>query len=528
MAREIQTRWKVTGILTAETPIHIGGIGGDADTDLALAVNGCGNYYIPGTSLAGALRDWMKRSYDETTINNIWGFQKQDNGHASFIIVDDAEIILNNMTLEIREGVGINRRTGAAADEAKYSRAILPKGVKFPLSITLDIGKKENQNLDAFWHLIQALEQGDIRIGAAKTRGLGKVKLQHIKIQKHDWSTPKTLFDSLLKQNLKRKWAEIKQGLEDYNPQRLSLEITWNPQDSVMVKAEGDGIAVDILPLVSQVTGNVHFVIPGSSIKGVLRSHAERIVRTVCNLSTRERFLKQVQLNLVDEVFGAAENSNGSQHQGKMGALSVDDCYAKISMTAKNWSAVENAAKSDKDEFSSFKKVLKTAILSPNSTENPFQTLQPAMHVAVDRWTGGAADGMLYSVLEPIAVDWGQIGINLDLARLQTYENCKNQNKKEGEDREMCVQPAIALLLLVLRDFANRKLPIGYGTNRGMGTVEVTEMSFNCSPIEGLAGIDQVRAIAPDLPNLGLSHDLLNLLNSAWKKWIEQHNKKGL
>ena len=54
MARKMQARWKINGTLTAETPIHVGGMGGDADTDLALAINGGGNYYIPGTRLAGA------------------------------------------------------------------------------------------------------------------------------------------------------------------------------------------------------------------------------------------------------------------------------------------------------------------------------------------------------------------------------------------------------------------------------------------------------------------------------------------
>ncbi|NEO27100.1 MAG: hypothetical protein F6K03_09445 [Kamptonema sp. SIO4C4] len=504
MARKIHTRWKINGTLTAETPLHVGGMGGDADTDLALAVNGRGNYYIPGTSLAGALRGWMGRSHNESQINQLWGFQDQNsNGHASFIIVDDAEINCNNMTLEIREGVGIDRHTGAAADKAKYSRAILPKGVSFPLTITLDC--QTNQEPNELWQLLRALEEGDVRIGAAKTRGLGKIKLSNIKIKKHDWSQANGLFDSLLNQNLHQKWSEIKQNLKPYNaPEKLTLKITWTPKDPVMVKTEGDGIAVDILPLVSQVTGKVHFVIPGSSIKGVLRSHAERIVRTVCNKSTSDNFLKQVKLNLVNEVFGAAEEENSKKSKGKMGALSIDDCYATIPMEVSKWSDVENAAKSNNEEFTDFQNTLKNALEIPNH-ENPFRKLQPAMHVAVDRWTGGAAEGMLYSVLEPIGVEWGQIGINLDLERLKKY----------GEGN---VQPAIALLLLVLRDFANRKIPIGYGTNRGMGTVEVTDLK-----IKGLEGVEDGNAIAPDLSNLG--NDLLLNLTKAWKDWITENKE---
>ncbi|WP_072619857.1 RAMP superfamily CRISPR-associated protein [Spirulina major] len=507
MARAIHTRWKISGTLTAETPIHVGGMGGDADTDLALAVNGRGHYYIPGTSLAGALRGWMSKPFTnndleklEHPVNQIWGFQdKQSNGHASFIIIDDAEVTLtHNMTIEIREGVGIDRHTGAAADGFKYSRAILPKGVTFPLNITLD--GQANKNPDELWKILRALEEGDIRIGAAKTRGLGKIKLSITSIHKQKFDA-ENIFDVLLSGGQLRQWDELKP--QQYNsPDKLTLDITWKPKDPVMVKAEGDGIAVDILPLVSQATGKTHFVIPGSSIKGVLRAHAERIVRTVCELETSDKFLHQVQLNLINEVFGAASRSE--KDPGKMGALSVDDCYATIGMNPENWSAVENATSMAVGEF---KPLVNTAI---KKKDERYQTLQPAMHVAVDRWTGGAAEGMLYSVLEPIGVDWGQIGIHLDLERLKKY----------GEGN---VQPAIALLFLVLRDFANRKIPIGYGTNRGMGTVEVTEMKLNCSPIEGLAGIDQVQAITPDLSSLG--NGLLRNLTNAWQDWITQNQE---
>ncbi|MDR9405491.1 MAG: RAMP superfamily CRISPR-associated protein, partial [Halothece sp. Uz-M2-17] len=305
MAREIDTRWKINGTLTAETPIHIGGVGGDADTDLTLAMNGQGNYYIPGTSLAGALRGWMGRSVEETHLNDLWGFQEKDQGQASFIIIDDAEIKQLNQTIEIREGVGIDRDTGTAAERFKYSRAILPKGVTFPLNITLDCQK--GQEPDDLWQLLLALEKGDIRIGAAKTRGLGKVKLTVSSIHEQTFRD-KNIFDVLLNGGQPQKWEDLKPKTY-HSPDKLSLNIQWTPKDPVMVKSEGEGIAVDILPLVSQVNQNTYFVIPGSAIKGVLRTQAERIVRTVCDWSTADDFSEQVELDLINELFGRAEKS---------------------------------------------------------------------------------------------------------------------------------------------------------------------------------------------------------------------------
>ncbi len=537
MARKMQARWKINGTLTAETPIHVGGMGGDADTDLALAINGGGNYYIPGTSLAGALRGWMSKPFSaddsqgstnnlkspDHPINQLWGFQEKDKGHASFIIVDDAEIKLRKgQSIEIREGVGIDRHTGAAAERFKYSRAILPKGVSFPLHITLDCQKNEDPT--NVWQLLQALEMGDIRIGAAKTRGLGRVKLEQIVVHQQNLSNADGLFDTLLNDGTGRPWKELKP--KNYqSPAQLTFELAWSPRDPVMVKAEGDGIAIDMLPLVSQVDSGVRFVIPGSSIKGVLRAHAERILRTVLDIDitpdkdNTPKFNDQLQLvkgkkriPLTDVIFGAAEKSKTKNSEGQMGVLSIDDCYAKLSMTLENWSAVENAKKEDTEEFKGFKQALKKAL---GGNQEPFHTLQPAMHVAIDRWTGGAADGMLYSVLEPIGVDWDAIGIRLDIAQLKKIEAIK---KKEDSQSPSVLKPAIALLLLVLRDFANRKIPIGYGTNRGMGTVEVTAMTLDGAQLDDLEGLSGEQSITPDLSSLG--EPLLDELTEAWQDWI--------
>lgn len=523
MAREIETRWKISGTLKAKTPIHVGGVGGDADTDLALAVNGRGNYYLPGTSLAGAFRGWMESLLGEENkdqLKDIWGDHESDKYGASFLILNDAEI-QGKQKIEIREGVAIDRHTGAAgaaAEGFKYSRAILPKGAEFPLNITFD-----SQNGDPpaeLWHLLQALEKGDIRIGAAKTRGLGRVQLHHLKIEKQLLNNAKGLFDALINGGETQDWTAIKGNYPYKAPDNLNVDIAWIPRDPVMVKAEGDGIAVDMLPLVSQVDSGVRFVIPGSSIKGVLRAHAERIVRTVRQIDISDlKFDKQLQISPIDVVspvevlFGSAEKNSGKSKNGKaksngqIGTISIDDCYATIPMSATDWAKVENATSMEKD----LKPHLKAAL---GGKGNPYEKLQPAMHVAVDRWTGGAADGMLYSVLEPIGLEWEAIGLQVDLARLKKYH-------------EALVQPAIALLLLVLRDFANRKIPIGYGTNRGMGTVAVTNMKLNTSgtldDLPGLEGEISMMSESSKFDLFQLDDELLLELTIAWQEWVEQN-----
>ncbi|AGF53619.1 unknown protein (plasmid) [Synechocystis sp. PCC 6803] len=510
MARKVTTRWKITGTLIAETPLHIGGVGGDADTDLALAVNGAGEYYVPGTSLAGALRGWMTQllNNDESQIKDLWGDHLDAKRGASFVIVDDAVIhIPNNADVEIREGVGIDRHFGTAANGFKYSRAVIPKGSKFKLPLTFD--SQDDGLPNALIQLLCALEAGDIRLGAAKTRGLGRIKLDDLKLKSFALDKPEGIFSALLDQGKKLDWNQLKANVTYQSPPYLGISITWNPKDPVMVKAEGDGLAIDILPLVSQVGSDVRFVIPGSSIKGILRTQAERIIRTICQSNGSEKnFLEQLRINLVNELFGSAslsQKQNGKDIDlGKIGALAVNDCFSSLSMTPDQWKAVENAT----EMTGNLQPALKQATGYPNNISQAYKVLQPAMHVAVDRWTGGAAEGMLYSVLEPIGVTWEPIQVHLDIARLKNYYHGKEEKLK----------PAIALLLLVLRDLANKKIPVGYGTNRGMGTITVSQITLN-----GKALPTELEPLNKTMtcPNLtDLDEAFRQDLSTAWKEWI--------
>ncbi|MGK7875817.1 MAG: RAMP superfamily CRISPR-associated protein [Xenococcaceae cyanobacterium] len=256
MARQIHSRYKISGTLIAQSPVHVGGLGGNVDTDLALAVNGRGQYYIPGTSLAGALRAWMERFAPEVT-KYLWGFQeqkKEDSGHASFVIVEDA-VINSSAMVEIRDGVGIDRHWGVAAERMKYDRALLPKGVKFKLHLTLErdasLTDEEWESYQAqFAQLLAALEDGEIYLGAAKTRGLGRVKLYGMKVREEQLFDREGMLATLLSNGKQVDWSDLIKSNRNSST-KLSLTIHWQPCGPVMVKAEGDGIAVDLLPLVS-------------------------------------------------------------------------------------------------------------------------------------------------------------------------------------------------------------------------------------------------------------------------------------
>lgn len=510
MARKIRSRLKVTGNLIAETPIHVGGINNEITVDLALAVDGQGQYYIPGTSLAGVLRGWMG---ENPIAKSLWGFQEQNGneskGYASYISVKDA--VIQGVESEIRDGVGIDRYYGAAADQAKFDRAILPKDSRIPLDITVEQGQ---QGYAAGWEdcktelkaLLQALQQQEIRLGAAKTRGLGRVSLQDLKILEQDFSTTKGMIAVLRGQGTAVSFGALSTQERPYQRSRLDIQIHWEPVGPLMVKAAADGIAVDTLPLTSAVGDRLTFVLPGSAIKGCLRNQAERIIRTVLSLPVPQnpdlkpgqKFTEQLgQVPLIQELFGAASRfkadlvTKEKKQQGQIGALAVDDCYAKLQVSPNDWKQVETATNE-----SQLRAALNAAHL---------ENTQQAFHVAIDRWTGGAAENFFYNTLEPFGVSWQPIRLSLcETPRL------KNQ-MREG----------IALILLVLRDLAAGRIPLGYATNRGMGEIRVTNITLSGQGFHGaLATLNsEISLPQGNLIELG---ELLTTLNNAWTSWIDR------
>jgi CRISPR/Cas system CSM-associated protein Csm3 (group 7 of RAMP superfamily) len=508
MARRIETRYCITGTLTAASPVHVGGLGGNEDADLALAVDGKGQYYIPGTSLAGALRAWMA-AIDAQATEALWGASPQarsgDGGHASFIAVEDAVAISERPVEEIRDGVSLDRYSGTAVERMKYDRAILPRGTRFAFELTLDqpaglAAETWNAYHHAFSQLLSALKAGHVSIGAAKTRGLGRVQLSDIAVREQALQSRSGILDALKQGGTSLGESAFLVEGDSAPPAQLEATVHWHPIDPVMVKAEGEGIAVDILPLVSGVDGAVTFVLPGTAIKGALRAQAERIVRTVLRQEIPDKFADQLQLSLVAPLFGTAARLDANKQQlGQIAALGVEDCYAQLPLSPEQWQNVAGATKADN--------------LQSRLREARLPRTQQAFHVAVDRWTGGAAEGQLYSALEPFGFEWQPLQLSLNLQRLQ-YRLGSNGNPDP-------LAP-VALLLFLLRDLMQSRIPLGYGTNRGMGALAVDEIAFRCeelpAALSALQPLNGCRLTRSDFSELDA--ELVGTLDKRWQDWI--------
>ncbi len=513
MARDIYSQICLSGDLVAQSPLHVGGLGDDVDTDLPLACDGLGQLYVPGTSLAGALRELVERLFGQELVNELWGFQEGDKGHASFLFVEDAVIEGDDsIIVEIRDHVGIDREFGAAAEHIKFDRAILPRGTNLPLRLTVEVedSNKRAQVLAVLGGLIQTLEAGELRLGAAKTRGLGHVVLKNGRLTEQVLNSRQGILAWLREKHgtvISRE--ELQEAMRAYPVRkrpRLEIKISWRPVGPLMVKAGAEGVAVDILPLTSSCNSEVSLVLPGSSVKGSLRNRAEQIIRTLFNNiappwrkeNGRRKFLDAVRVELVNELFGQAgdkthQNVCGDWLPGQ-GALGVRDCFAEKRIGRRQWQAIESAEND---------KTLNEAL-----EDGGLSTWSEAYHVAIDRWLGSAAESMLYTVLEPHAMDWEPLVLELNLDRLPFHVRV----------------PALILLFLVIRDLAGGRVPLGYATHRGMGHVEIDRVE--------IFGKDLPEELHP-LEEVTLEHGQLNHLpdafrrelNRTWQQWLKDRGR---
>jgi hypothetical protein len=310
-----------------------------------------------------------------------------------------------------------------------------------------------------------------------------------------------------------------------------------------MVKSPYEGLGVDMLPLVSRVEGGLALVLPGSSVKGALRSQAERIIRTLLDPQLaagwkrggpagafawerlndpKKRFLHDVDVPLVTWLFG--DRGRGPLERRKkpvgddrpvhagwtlprdtprrgLAALAIDDCYATVPIPENTWDQIRSAAvdlnalKDRPGQPLPVTQQLAAAALSDWTA---------AFHVAVDRWTGGAADQFLFTVLEPHNVVWESLRLSIDFDRLPETDRV----------------PAVALLWLVLRDLCQRRIPLGYGTNRGMGEVEVERIDVAPRDL----GPDMSwlqRGVVSGSGGAGpIPPTALPLVDRAWRAWL--------
>lgn len=206
---------------------------------------------------------------------------------------------------------------------------------------------------------------------------------------------------------------------------QLELTLAIEPEGPLLIKSGGEGMADPSLPDMAFVRsgapggGPLTVYLPGSSLKGVIRSHCERIARTLgvdCCDPVGER-----QSPCHQEI---AEEGD-AQRQSKI--------YKGVCVLCRTFGSTQIASRVRfADGFP-----------EPGTVRTETRT-----SVAIDRLTGGSKGGALFQFEAVIA------GRFLSRIMLHNYQLWQ-----------------AGLLALALRDLDAGRLQLGYGTSRGMGYV---------------------------------------------------------
>lgn len=453
MTRKHSVLYVARVVLEAATPLSVSTGTPDNVFDTALVRDANGLPAIPGTSLAGVLRHLWIDTHGENSVDDLFGHQRGRTGLPSRVTVSwgalldsqgsPAEGLLlgkESKRLEdpfyaaalaqidapvFRNRVRLTHR-GAAAHRGKFDRAVLPAGNRF--AVELRLWAKDGDDGTQWRNLLDLLGHPGFRLGGATRAGLGRIRCVSVHQRRFDLCDPEqtTAFRSL-----GRGLAEVV-GLESYVP--YEEDFGWL-RGTLMLKARGlwrigqgdvpldekvDKPA-DLLPVVegsirltdsAGTRTSTMLLIPAASVKGTLAHrmafHANRHAhRWADQIEPGDKELAKPPA--VQALLGDVKEGN----DGRAGCLFIDDGFLPT-----------DAA-----------------------------TVTRLMHNAIDRFTGGVRDRVLY---EEESLLGGELNIELAL-------DCRRLRGKGNED------DARRAFKAALDDLCQGRLALGSRTTTGNG-----------------------------------------------------------
>lgn len=484
-----KTFFAIIGNLTFKTALHIGTGKGYAGTDSPFRRNEEGKIILPATALAGHLRSTAtylladinlpgsKRSscLALTTENKVCGCpvchlfgevnpgEKDDpetGGRASRLWMFDSHL-KQGSDLYIRDNVGIDRVTGAAAraGRVKFDQEILPAGAAFTFHLELEESSEMDQILLAA--VLSEWMAGRVWLGGGKGRGLGNAVLSDVACLKNGLADAKDLLaylksDDLLSSaqsdtgwlsqqtTLARSYAKSDQFPFVEIEFNLNMDGLFLTQDTTLASITGFDHA-SLIDGIPDNNKNLKPVMPGSGIRGVLRSHAEKIARTLAtNISNKDNYPTETFLRICPACNPLQDNANlplakcSEINQLEQGAKPTekDLCLAcQLFGNAQSGSRLRIAD-------------------APLEGEPIWKAID---FLAIDRFTGGGLNGAKF---DAVALWRPTFHVRIFLEKPEEWE--------------------LGWMAHVIRDLQEGRLPFGFGPAKGFGQAKASDIFVRC------------------------------------------------
>lgn len=513
----------LTAKIQFTTAVHIGSGKGGETTDAPLRRDAQGRIVLPGTAIAGALRSTATRLAPRMNLDSQDPFcaaidkgktelkpcacpvchlfgdlhpgteenAQSPKTHASHLWIYDAPLSENQAAAFVRDGVGIDRASGASASAgaAKFDLEVLPVGASFELRMELrELFEHDMMLLAA---TLAEWQAGRGRLGGRTARGLGAFELKGLRCatlkldtgedliryltSKKPWEAA-TADDDWMPQNLKKaigliqnipepklnkddkdkaeKAAKVKEAVAQ-SWVTISFDLQFQGPFLIHDATLAGLIGYDHAPLLEKLPPanrddkwRARPVLSGAGLRGVLRSHAERIART---LATHQAWGQ----NDPKEFFlNHCPACNPLQSKEKAPLANCDKLLSKHPVSGE---IVLSSHKSAEKEhlclacwlFGSTRRGSRLSIQDAGMIwENEEKRLpyKPQDFLAIDRFTGGGLEGAKFDALGLYAPRFGVI-MHLE-------------NPADWE---------LGWLTLVLRDLRDELVTFGFGAAKGYG-----------------------------------------------------------
>lgn len=420
--KNARARWLFTASVETTAPLFLGSGNEHAATLDGQAcwlpepmLDSTGRPYLPGASLKGALRALAIRHGRINALKALFGDETQGESEAGLAEFCGAEWGANEAPqLSYQPHVAIDRATGTAEDQKLFHTPYLNDGARFNLRIVV-----HNSEASAISALAALLETAGsdpaFALGAHASQGFGRARFTDITIKRFGFKEASSWLEGLKSEPKPWHAFAVAHTLLKEKPYGTPpghvLPLTLKFTTPFLVKKKGDKNRNEADAIPFKRGGS--YALPGSSLRGRLRSQAERILRTLgkpVHSGHEAPPLRPGELHddLAALLFGRA---------GWRGIVRIGDLIA------------------DKEK-----------------------TVRQEM-VAIDRFTGGGKDGAKFNV-DYLECPTLKGEITLDLDRLKTARLV---------DDGPALAPALGLLTLVLRDLAEGDIPLGFGAAKGYG-----------------------------------------------------------
>ena len=229
--------------------------------------------YMPGTTLAGAFRSYVKDNIDIDD-KKLFG----DKNLSKFFIYDS---YADFEKYETRPSVKIDEHTGANEGKGKFDRYYVGAGHNFNLKFEVYADSEEDKESykKVVYELLSALDSGDIMIGSYKSIGAGAMEIKEIAEEDIDLKNKKQLF-SYLKGQEKYKKIEKSTLKKDNAENIVTFELKGNLKTPILIKGN-DSLDYKRPDGENITNADGKYFIPGSSIKGVVRSESRKILKSL-------------------------------------------------------------------------------------------------------------------------------------------------------------------------------------------------------------------------------------------------------